>query len=106
MERLRDALGADAAQCARMGFTATKKIGNAVTRNRAKRRLRALAAEITPDHARQGWDYVLIARLAETVARPYETMRAELIKAFNRVHSPKARSDKGRSRSKAEKAGS
>ena len=44
------------------GFTATKKIGNAVVRNRAKRRLRAGARALLPKLARPGWDYVFIAR--------------------------------------------
>lgn len=48
---------------ARVGFTATKKIGNAVHRNRAKRRLRALADALLPGFGMPGWDYVFIARL-------------------------------------------
>ena len=47
---------------ARLGITASKKIGNAVARNRAKRRLRALASECLSYQSRQGHDYVLIAR--------------------------------------------
>jgi len=46
----------------RMGFTATKKIGNAVVRNRAKRRLRAVARTLLPELGLPGYDYVLIAR--------------------------------------------
>jgi ribonuclease P protein component len=46
------------------GFTATRKIGGAVQRNRAKRRLRQAARLILPRHARPGWDYVFIARAA------------------------------------------
>lgn len=45
------------------GFTATKKIGNAVTRNRAKRRLREAARALLPLHGQPGWDYVFIARM-------------------------------------------
>ncbi|MEH6744850.1 ribonuclease P protein component [Hyphomonas sp.] len=45
------------------GFTATKKIGNAVTRNRAKRRLREAARVLLPQHGKPGWDYVFIARM-------------------------------------------
>ncbi len=45
------------------GFTATKKIGNAVTRNRAKRRLREAARALLPLHGRPGTDYVFIARM-------------------------------------------
>ncbi|MEL6830188.1 MAG: ribonuclease P protein component [Pseudomonadota bacterium] len=44
------------------GFTATKKIGGAVERNRAKRRLRHAAAELIPQYGVAGMDYVFIAR--------------------------------------------
>jgi ribonuclease P protein component len=47
-----------------VGFTATKKIGNAVTRNRAKRRLRETARLLLPLHGQPGFDYVFIARAA------------------------------------------
>ncbi len=53
---------ADAEPVVRVGFTATKKIGGAVTRNRAKRRLREAARVLIPAHGRPGFDYVLIAR--------------------------------------------
>ena len=46
----------------RIGYTCSKKVGNAVARNRAKRRLRALAQAVLPDVGRPGWDYVLIGR--------------------------------------------
>ena len=46
----------------RVGYTATKKIGNAVTRNRSKRRLRALASQLLPEFGQAGYDYVFIAR--------------------------------------------
>ena len=46
----------------RVGFTATKKIGNAVTRNFAKRRLRAAARAVLPTFGTAGFDYVFIAR--------------------------------------------
>ena len=45
------------------GFTATKKVGNAVTRNRAKRRLREAARTLLPLHGVVGTDYVFIARM-------------------------------------------
>lgn len=46
------------------GFTATKKVGGAVQRNRAKRRLREAARRLLPRHGQPGWDYVFIAREA------------------------------------------
>lgn len=69
----------------RTGFTATKKIGGAVVRNRVKRRLRALAAELLPQGGRMGYDYVLIGR-AETASRKYDALREDLKRALNRVH--------------------
>lgn len=68
----------------RVGFTATRKIGNAVTRNRARRRLRAAAAEILPASAAPGHDYVLIAR-AGTINRPYPKLLADLRAALAAV---------------------
>ncbi len=70
----------------RIGFTASKKVGNAVARNRAKRRLRALAREVLPVAGQPGWDYVLVARKGETASRSFEEMRADLHKALARLH--------------------
>ncbi|NHB75536.1 ribonuclease P protein component [Rhodobacter calidifons] len=76
----------DGSDQVRVGFTASKKIGNAVLRNRAKRRLRALAREILAPAARPGWDYVLVARPEATVTRPYAALRADLNLALVLVH--------------------
>lgn len=73
----------------RVGFTCSKKVGNAVTRNRAKRRLRAIAREILPGAGRSGWDYVLIGRPDETATRPYDALRRDLVFALRRL-GPKA----------------
>ncbi len=81
---------ADGAAGVRVGFTASKKIGNAVLRNRAKRRLRSLAREVLAGLARPGWDYVLVARPEATVSRPYADLRADLEQAVLSVHRGRA----------------
>ncbi len=68
----------------RYGLTASRKVGNAVTRNRARRRLRALSQEILPRRGRPGTDYVLIAR-RETPTRPYRSLAADLETALQRI---------------------
>ena len=70
----------------RVGFTCSKKVGNAVARNRAKRRLRALAREVLPVAGHPGWDYVLIGRRDVTAERPFSDMVADLHKALSRIH--------------------
>ena len=77
---------ADADPLVRVGFTASKKIGNAVLRNRAKRRLRALVREVLADRARPGWDYVLVARPTATVTRAYADLCTDLEQALQSVH--------------------
>lgn len=67
-----------------VGFTASKKVGNAVARNRTKRRLRALAASVLPKHAEGGRDYVLIARQA-TLSRNFRDLESDLLQALARV---------------------
>ena len=70
----------------RVGFTCSKKVGNAVARNRAKRRLRAIARQILPQTGRAGWDYVLIGRAGDTAERPYQDMLADLNYALTVMH--------------------
>jgi ribonuclease P protein component len=69
----------------RVGFTASRKVGNAVVRNRAKRRLRAAAAEVLSRAGRPGMDYVLIAR-AGTGARTYVALLADLDGALRQIN--------------------
>lgn len=68
----------------RVGYTVTKKIGNAVVRNRMKRRLRALAREILPASGTAGADHVLIGREAG-IERDFAQLRAELHSALART---------------------
>lgn len=74
----------------RVGFTCSRKIGNAVARNRAKRRLRAIAAEVMPAKGRPGWDYVLVGRPEATIGRDFADLRGDLNMALDRVHSSSA----------------
>ncbi len=70
----------------RVGFTASKKVGNAVARNRAKRRLRAAAREVIAAEGRPGWDYVLVGRPEATAGAPWAEMLDDLRRALARVH--------------------
>ncbi len=69
----------------RIGYTVTKKTGNAVERNRIKRRMRAAVHQIMPIYARQAHDYVLIGKRA-ALHTEFETMVAELGSSLGRVH--------------------
>lgn len=87
-----DSLPAAAPDQIRVGFTVTKKVGNAVVRNRARRRLRAAARELLPVHAEPGFDLVLIAR-NETPTRPFDKLRGDLLYALRKAGAAKG-SDK------------
>lgn len=80
----------DGSPLIRVGFTCSKKIGNAVARNRAKRRLRALVREILPVRGQPGWDYVLVGRPGATIERGFSDLRQDLHQALSRIHSAKA----------------
>jgi len=75
---------ADSDQTCRVGFTVTKKIGNAVVRNRMKRRLRALSREVLAEQGVAGADHVLIGR-AGGIGRDYAVLKAEFQKALAKV---------------------
>ena len=70
----------------RVGFTASRKVGSAVKRNRAKRRLRAAARQVLPLLGRAGHDYVLVARAA-TLSRPYAALVADLTRALTAANA-------------------
>ena len=69
----------------RFGITVTKKIGNAVVRNRVKRRLRELARLQLSSAARPGHDYVLIGR-ASSFGRGFPDLEKDLVSALKRLH--------------------
>lgn len=76
----------DGSDLMRVGYTCSKKVGNAVARNRAKRRLREIARMILPVHGRPGWDYVLVGRAQTTGALPFLQLQSDLIRALAKVH--------------------
>jgi ribonuclease P protein component len=72
----------------RVGFTATKKLGNAVVRNRVKRRLREIARQHLAAAALPGHDYVLIGR-QPAFARAYAALEKDFTSALKRLHHPR-----------------
>lgn len=69
----------------RVGFTCSKKVGNAVARNRAKRRLREVARLDLPRLAKPGHDYVLIGKREATAQRDFADLRADFAKALGKL---------------------
>ena len=73
-------------QTIRVGYTASKRVGNAVARNRAKRRMRAAVAETLAFYGTSGTDYVLIGRAQTTCNTKFEELKDELICAFENLN--------------------
>ena len=71
---------------ARLGFTCTKKLGNAVMRNRIKRRLKEASRLALPAIAKSSCDYVIIGRSAAET-RGFEILQSDLISAVQRLHA-------------------
>ena len=71
----------------RVGYTCSKKVGNAVARNRAKRRLREVARMTLPKLGRNGWDYVLVGRNTTTGSIPFDDLLRDMRRAIAKVHA-------------------
>ena len=69
----------------RVGFTVSKRVGNAVKRNRARRRLKSIASDVLPKEGFQSWDYVFIGRLV-TLDRPYDLLLEDTRAALRKIH--------------------
>lgn len=76
----------ESAEGIRVGFTCSKKVGNSVVRNRAKRRLREVARLVLTRQGRPGWDYVLIGKPDATVSRNFAALLDDMSRALERVH--------------------
>lgn len=70
----------------RIGFTCSKKVGNAVARNRAKRRLREAARAVVLSQGKPGWDYVLVGKKTDTASRPFARLVSDLEYALSKLH--------------------
>jgi len=86
--RERDSDGKPNGEPPRFGFTATRRIGTAVARNRARRRLKETVRRVATANARPGYDYVVIARQG-ALTRSFANMQKDLEEAFSGVHKKK-----------------
>ncbi|MBF0269140.1 MAG: ribonuclease P protein component [Alphaproteobacteria bacterium] len=78
----------DSKDLPRIGFTCSRKVGNAVARNRARRRLKAAADQVLAQHAREDYDFVIIGR-TETLVRPFALLLQDLLGSLKRVGAMK-----------------
>ena len=81
----------------RVGFTVSKKVGNAVERNRVRRRLREVVRLASPSGMQPGYDYVLIGR-RRALELPFDRLVEDFNRALVRVHATPAGSGGGGAR--------
>lgn len=81
----------------RVGYTASKKVGNAVMRNRAKRRLREIARTILPEYGLKDYDYVIIAR-DKVPSSPFEQLIRDFKWCLRRLQEPLSAKKEGKER--------
>ena len=74
------------ADLVRVGFTTSRKVGNAVIRNRARRRLRACVDAVLPGQVKPGLDIVVIGR-ASTPGRPFEALKDDFLKSLKKLNA-------------------
>ncbi|MGN6462651.1 MAG: ribonuclease P protein component [Pseudolabrys sp.] len=91
-DQKRDPTKQEAADAPRVGFTVTKKIGNAVERNRIRRRLREVVRLSDPRHLRSGHDYVLIGRRA-ALTLPFVRLTQDFDGALRRAFAGRHRTN-------------
>lgn len=82
----------DNVQLVRVGFTTSRKVGNAVIRNRVRRRLRACVDAILPGTVKPGLDIVVIGRAA-SAKRPFDALKADLLKSLKKLDAFKMNGD-------------
>ena len=82
----------DGLQEIRLGLTCSRKVGNAVARNRSRRRLREAARIVLSDIGQSGWDYVLVGKPGTTATCRFDQLLADLRQAVEKVHLGRERS--------------
>lgn len=86
----------------RVGFTASRKVGKAVARNRVRRRLRAVAEQVMPLQAKGDYDYVVIGR-RQTLTRPFHALVEDLETALRRLGAYRDSTEAGKRESRSER---
>lgn len=86
--------GEDADDLVRVGFTTSRKVGNAVVRNRVRRRLRACVDAVLRDLVKPGLDIVVIGR-RQTAERPFEALKDDLLKSLRKLDATEGASHAG-----------